>query len=159
MSLSTQFRTALSQSAGQRNAAVDCVDGRRTARLRFDDCNALAAAVAELTLETPELSAASPADLKRLSDSLSRRLTYLLEPIAPIEVDAQECFVQLRSTPPAKDDDGRRYYELIVRRGGAIVLVRYEKSPGQPRIRVPAALTHEVIGRLVGDFAAVLDEL
>ncbi len=61
--------------------------------------------------------------LERISKSLSERLTYLMEPITPIELDAAECIVQLRSNPPQRDDDGRSYYELIVRRGGEISLV------------------------------------
>ena len=46
------------------------------------------------------------------SGSASRwraRLTYLMEPISPIEFDAEGCVVQLRSNPPQRDDDGRSY--------------------------------------------------
>jgi hypothetical protein len=83
----------------------------------------------------------------------------LLEPIAPIETDAQGCTVQMRSNPPQKDDNAWRYYELLIRRGGSIALCRYEKQPTQPRVRIPAVLTHEVVGRLVDDFSATVDSL
>jgi hypothetical protein len=86
-------------------------------------------------------------------------VNYLLEPIAPIETDAQGCSVQMRSNPPHKDDNGARYYELLLRRGGSACLSRYEKQAGQPRMRVPAALTHEVIGRLIDDFSVTVDSI
>jgi hypothetical protein len=80
-----------------------------------------------------------------------------MEPIAPIELDAASCIVQLRSNPPQRDDDGRSYYELIVRRGGEIALVRYRKENGNARRQISATVTREVLLRLVGDFCAVLD--
>ena len=54
-----------------------------------------------------------------------------MEPICPIEIDADACVVQLRSNPPHRDDDGRSYYELMVRRGGEIALSRYRKENWQ----------------------------
>jgi hypothetical protein len=65
----------------------------------------------------------------------------------------------MRSNPPQKDDNAYRYYELLIRRGGSVALCRYEKQPGQPRTRVPAALTHEVIGRLIDDFCQTVDTI
>jgi hypothetical protein len=79
-----------------------------------------------------------------------------MEPISPIELDAAACVVQLRSTPPQKDDDGRSYYELMVRRGGEISLRRFRKEPGMSRQPIAANMTREVLLRLVGDFCAVL---
>ncbi len=92
-----------------------------------------------------------------MAKSLSERLTYLMEPIRPIEIDADACVAQLRSSPPQRDDDGRSYYELTVRRGGDISLVRYRKEPGTPRQQIAANVTREVLLRLVDDFEAVLD--
>ena len=80
-----------------------------------------------------------------------------MEPISPIEIDAQGCVVQLRSNPPQRDDDGRSYYELLVRRGGEIALARYRKENGDARQPIAATVTREVLLRLVGDFCAVLE--
>ncbi len=44
--------------------------------------------------------------------------------------------MQLRSNPPQRDDDGRSYYELIVRRGGEIALTRYRKENGGARQQI-----------------------
>ena len=94
--------------------------------------------------------------LKQISNNLSKRLSYLLEPINPIEVDSEQCLVQMRSSPPAKGEDGTSYYELLVRRGGELRLSRYAKTPGQPRRIVPAQVTREVFLRLVADFSAAV---
>jgi hypothetical protein len=159
MSLASAVVAELAARCGQMNQSFDCVEAGRTLRCSFDRCEALAVTVAELSLETPKLATAEVAALKRVSADLAQRVNYLLEPISPVEADAAGCSVQMRSNPPQCDDDGRRYYELFVRRGGSISLCRYEKQPGQPRTRVPATLTHEVVGRLAGDFAAAIDAM
>ena len=79
-----------------------------------------------------------------------------MEPIRPIEIDADACIAQLRSSPPQRDDDGRTYYELTARRGGELLLCRYRKEPAAPRQIIAAAVTREVLLRLVDDFEAVL---
>jgi hypothetical protein len=65
--------------------------------------------------------------------------------------------VQLRSNPPQRDDDGRSYYELTVRRGGEVALARFRKENAAARKQIPADVTREVLLRLVSDFCAVLD--
>ena len=62
-------------------------------------------------------NAATIDQLKDIANALSKQLSYLLESISPIEVDDEACIVQMRSNPPQKDDDGTRYYELVVARG------------------------------------------
>jgi hypothetical protein len=116
----------------------------------------LACAFTHLSLSSDVLADASPKRLKDLGELLSQRLSYLLEPISPIEVDAEQCVVQLRSNPPQQGDGASSYYELLVRRGGEISLRRYTKQKGQPREISPAHVTREVLLRLVSDFSAVL---
>ena len=91
-----------------------------------------------------------------MAENLSKRLTYLLEPISPIETDAQGCVVQLRSNPPHKDTDRTSYYELLVSRAGELSLCRYTRPAGGTRQLIPAELTREVLCRLAGDFEAVV---
>jgi hypothetical protein len=157
MSLSAKLLGELRAVVGQRHQSLAVAAGQRSVRCNADDCEPLAATVIDLVLETPELASATAFELQAASAELAKRVNYLLEPIAPIELDAQGCTVQMRSNPPQQDDNGRRYYELLLRRGGSIALCRFEKQPGQPRTRVPAVLTHEVIGRLVDDFSATVD--
>lgn len=159
MSLSAQLRTELTNLVGQTNQSVRLADAQRTLRCEADRVEALGVTAIELSLETPELANVALFDLQAASADLCRRVNYLLEPIAPIETDAQGCSVQMRSNPPQRDDNNRRYYELHLSRGGRVELCRYEKQPGQPRTRIPAVLTHEVACRLVDDFVATVEGL
>jgi len=157
MNLQAQFDQELTKlgSGGAATVAVDAAPRRLVCEVA--ERNSLAISFDRLQLATSELAGATVADLQRISTSLSGRLTYLMEPISPIEIDAAACVVQLRSNPPQKDDDGRSYYELLVRRGGEIALARYRKENGNARRQIPATVTREVLLRLVGDFAAALD--
>jgi hypothetical protein len=157
MTLVEQTRTAL--------AAVPAFAGDpRTLSTEHDglrltcDLTALDSLACEFTrfaVRAGKLAAASIDELKRVSEKLAARLTYLLEPISPVEVDAQQCVVQLRSNPPQRDADRTSYYELLVRRGGEMSLCRWSKQPGDVRQALAAQVTREVLLRLVGDFAAV----
>jgi hypothetical protein len=138
-------------------ALVAVADGPRQLACDVVEHNSLAVVFNQLRLATTELASATAVDLERISNALAARLTYLMEPIRPIEIDVDACVVQLRSSPPQKDDDGRSYYELLVRRGGEIALSRYRKESGTPRQQIPATVTREVLLRLAGDFSAVLD--
>jgi len=108
-----------------------------------------------LSLETGVLAGASIERLKEISRRLTEKITYLLESISPIEIDHDQCVVQMRSNPPQQDDDGASYYELLVGRTG-LTLVRYSRPPGCPRQPISAHVTREVFSRLAGDFVAVL---
>lgn len=143
---------------GSGDAAIVEVDaGPRHLRCDVTQRNPLAVSFSRLSLTTSELANADAARLERLGKELAGRLTYLMEPIRPIEHDVAACVVQLRSNPPQRDDDGRSYYELLVRRGGEIALSRYRKDNGGTRQPVAATVTREVMLRLVGDFCGVLD--
>jgi hypothetical protein len=157
MNLQSQFEQELNRhgSGGATVIAVDAAPRRIVCELI--ERNSLAVSFDRLRLSTTELAGATVEKLKRISESLAGRLTYLMEPISPVEVDAAACVVQLRSNPPQKDDDGRSYYELLVRRGGEIALARYRKESGNARRQIPATVTREVLQRLVGDFDAALD--
>ena len=159
MTLAQQILNELQLHVGQQNLALAVSDGPRTVRCQAMQCEPLAVTVTQLTLETTELAGIDLSRIQAASQALCSRVTYLLEPISPIESDALGCTVQMRSNPPQQDDNGRRYYELLLRRGGSVSLVRYEKFPGQARTRVPAVLTYEVIGRLVDDFTQTIDNI
>jgi hypothetical protein len=133
---------------------VDTDNGRIEADLLAVD--AIGCSFLTLAYSTDQLASSSLDELKKISESLISRLTYLLEPIGVVEVDRDRAAVQLRSSPPQKGDDGTNYYELMVRRGGDVTLSRYQKKPGQIREIVPANVTREVVQRLAEDFVAVV---
>lgn len=157
MSLQSQTKLALDRQSAFAGGSQSVSAADAGARLNADlvALDALALAFDHVTVTRDALAAAPIEQLKKLSEALSKKLTYLLEPISPIEVDADQCVVQLRSSPPQRDDNGTRYYELLVRRGGELSLRRFEKQPGNARQAVPAHVTREVFLRLVDDFALV----
>jgi hypothetical protein len=155
MTLKSQAQTALSNLSPsiQTPQALAASDAGQRLTANIVALDGLALAFEHLTLLSDSLAAAPIEQLKRVADALSKRLTYLLEPISPIEVDADQCVVQLRSNPPQRDDNGTRYYELLVRRGGELSLRRFQKQPGGIREPIPAQVTREVFLRLVDDFS------
>jgi len=140
--------------AGRGLLQVQTVDGRVEADLVAVD--AIGCSFQTLAYTTDKLAGASLDQLKVVSESLTAKLTYLLEPIGVVEADSDRCSVQLRSNPPQKNDDGTTYYELMVRKGGDITLSRYSKKSGQLRQIVPAQVTREVLGRLADDFLGAI---
>ncbi|HEY2826273.1 MAG TPA: hypothetical protein VGJ04_01630 [Pirellulales bacterium] len=155
MNLKLQTETALANlsAPGQSPNTLEASDAGQRLTAQIVALDGLALAFDHLTLISDSLATVPIEQLKKVADTLSKRLTYLLEPISPIEVDADQCVVQLRSNPPQRDDNGTRYYELLVRRGGEISLRRFQKQPGGIRENVPAQVTREVFLRLVADFS------
>jgi len=125
-------------------------------RIELAALDGLACSFTEVALTSPKLLGAPLPSLKATAEALSKRLTYLLEPISPIETDSHGCTVQMRSTPPHKEDNVTSYYELLVSREGRLSLVRFRRSAGNPRERIAAHVTREVLVRLVGDMSAAV---
>jgi hypothetical protein len=139
-------------SGGSQTLSVEAA-GQRL-ECEFSVLDTLACAFARFELQSDALASASIERLRAVSEDLSRRVTYLLEPISSIEVDADQCVVQMRSNPPHRDEQRTSYYELLVRRGGALSLCRWTKETGDVREPLLAHVTREVFLRLVADFSA-----
>ncbi len=158
MTLSESFKNALASAgtftSGDRVVAAD--DGPLHLECQLLALEPLACAVMRLSLRADKLAAMDSQQLQSTADSLSKRLTYLLEPISPIEMDSEGCVVQMRSNPPHKETDRTSYYELLVSRAGEISLCRYTRETKSQRQLIPAQLTREVLVRLAGDFAAAV---
>lgn len=148
--------------AGKLNAAqidgtvVSASENGEKLVVRVDRAGTLALSLFELRLETNKLTGAPMPHVRLVAQQLTEKITYLLEPICPVEADAEACVVQLRSTKPQQDDASLAYYELLVRTGGSISLHRYEKPKGGLRREVAMQLTKEVVNRLAGDFLAAV---
>ena len=155
MTLKAQAETALSNLSSFSQAAqtIAVTDGGQELTAQLTGLDALALAFGHITLSSHALADAPIDRLKVVADTLAKRLTYLLEPISPIEVDADQCIVQMRSSPPQRDDNGTRYYELLVRRGGELSLRRYQRQGAGERRSISAQITREVFLRLVGDLS------
>jgi hypothetical protein len=140
-------------AGGARHTLIMDVDGGQLC-CALTAIDQLACAFEEFTFRAPRLENATLPQLDRIAATLARQLSYLLESISPVERDKDGCVVQMRSSPPQKDDDGTSYYELVVRRG-ELALSRYSKVSGQARRTIAANVTREVFCRLATDFSAV----
>ena len=138
-------------ASGPQHVAVE-YDARQL-QCEIETLDRLGCAVSRLNIASPALAAASLERLQSVGQALAARLTYLLEPIAVLECDADEQTVQMRSQPPQRQNRQTYYYELLVGRG-RLELRRYVKDPDQRRRCVAAHLTREVLLRLTGDLAA-----
>jgi hypothetical protein len=156
MSLIEQLTQALSATATFRQVhqTLEFRDAGQRLTCQLWALDSLACALTELEFQSDGLCGANPSRLEQIAASLSKKLSYLLEPIHPIETDADRCIVQMRSSPPRKHAAGTDYYELLVTAAGTIHLARYSRTPGAPRTPIAAQLTHEVLVRLASDFQA-----
>jgi hypothetical protein len=136
---------------GSPQTLLVAVDGGKL-RCALTAADQLACAFEEFAYEAPQLANAPWSQLDQIASALSRKLSYLLETISPVERDQDRCVVQMRSNPPQQEDDGTAYYELVVRRG-ELALCRYSKARGQARRVIPAQVTWEVFCRLATDFS------
>jgi len=153
--LKTKAQTALEQIGSHADipCRLECETNGQRLQAEIVALDTLACAFQYLGVELNSLAAAPVTTLKQVAEQLSRRLTYLLEPITAVEIDAEQCAIQLRSNPPQKDDNGASYYELLVKKGGLVSLSRYKKEPREARRLIPAQVTREVFLRLVDDFS------
>jgi hypothetical protein len=97
---------------------------------------------------------ASTASLEDQAHAIADRVTGLLEPLRLVEVDQPRGVAQLRSEAPARQGDGRLYYEVLRHQTGDTSVARYQSPAGAARHSVPFTLTHEAIGKLVRDLTA-----
>lgn len=105
--------------------------------------------VTELSLSGP-----APSDLRAWAGRTAERATGLLEPLVLHELDTAGGVALLRSRTPAQRGDTLSYYELALKAAGSADLRRYQARPGSRREQVPFALTHEALGKVVGDLTA-----
>ncbi len=93
--------------------------------------------------------------LKSWGDRLSARVTYLMEPLKVLEIDAGGGEVQIRSQNPTPRTEQRGYYEMRLFRNGSLRMERFvfDEATRQRR-QTPCQLTLEVLERLADDIAA-----
>ncbi len=93
--------------------------------------------------------------LKEWGERLSKRVSYLMEPLKVLEVNDQGGEVQMRSQSPTPRADQRAYYEMRLFRQGTLRMERYAfDETTRHRRQVPCQLTRETLERLADDIAA-----
>ena len=93
--------------------------------------------------------------LRAWGDRLAARVTYLMEPLVVQEVDAEAGEAELRSQAPTPRADRKSFYEVRLRREGALHLRRLAFDDAtRRRGLVPCQMTLEVLERLADDLVA-----
>ena len=150
----------LAQAGGPLPATLRVSDANGVqVRVVVNAIDSLSCAIAEIEVFVPQLQSAAFAVLKDWAEQLSRRITYLLEQIGPLEFDEASGQVLIRSIPPDQLPDGTQFYEVILSQHGAgnFLLKRYQSTKGQPgRDAVDMVLTRQVILKLVDDLEATI---
>jgi hypothetical protein len=118
----------------------------------FTAIDGLAVSVRELRFRSPRLTGRARAQAEPWAVELCRKLTYLLEPIGPVEFDDQAGALLLRSTIPHRHEGGVCYYELLLDASGLLTFKRFQcPRPSGQRQPIDLCLTREVFTRLVLD--------
>jgi len=125
-----------------------------TVRLGAECVEQLGSRLTELSLS--RTAPLEGVDLEARAKRIAGRTTGLLEPLHLIETDPQAATALLRSDNPTKRGEDLFYYELLLHQGGGCSLKRYQASQqlGSRRQAVPFNLTHESLGKLIGDLTA-----
>jgi hypothetical protein len=115
--------------------------------LAFDGLDYALANHTELTTEA----------LRNWGNRLASKLTYLMEPLVVLEVDAQAGEAELRSQNPTPKGDRRSFYEVRLRRDASLHLQRiaFDETTRLRQV-VPCQMTVEVLERLADDLVASL---
>src|SRR5205823_5467794 len=127
-----------------------------SATLTADRCDELGCKLWEMTVRRLNAKPLDGAQLQAWADRVAGRATGLLEPLKVVEVDAQRGEALLRSDEPAQKSEQLFYYEVLLKTVGEANVRRYQAShqPASKREQVGYALTHEAVGKLVGDVTA-----
>ena len=131
--------------------------GGRTVEIDFTAVDSLGCAFRELRLSADELKNVPFETLKTWADNLCQKVTYLLEQIRPLELDAEVETVLIRSTPPTQQPDQTTFYEILVKAPGMLNLRRYTRTAQHPdRQPCDVQVTHEVLVKLVNHLLAAI---
>jgi hypothetical protein len=113
----------------------------------------------ELRMRVASLTGAGADVLSKWAQDLCSRVTYLLEQIGPLEIDAEGKQVLIRSKAPDKRDNSTSFYEILLQSQGAglFTLRRYRRDrQNNVREHVDLHTTHELLEKLADDLIATI---
>jgi hypothetical protein len=156
MSLSRKIAGAL--DAGPAPGPLEVRDGAHRLQLHVSAAGSVGVAFDALEFSATDRTSWSSAALKEWADRLAGRVTYLMEPLVVLEVDAVGGEVELRSGAPTAREGQRFYYEVRLSQAGSLRLTRVAYDPEARRRRpVACQMTREAIERLADDLVASVE--
>jgi len=157
MSLSRKIAAALDENtrAYVLPCPVTVEDPPNRLTLNLTALDSVGVAFDSLEFVTTDRQDWSSEALNAWGERLAARVTYLLEPLRVLEIDAGGGEVQIRSQSPTSRADQRGFYEVRLFRQGTLRMERYVFDDAtRQRRRTPCQLTREVVERLADDIAA-----
>ena len=158
MSLSKKIAAALDENtkAYVLPCAVTVEDSRSRLTLNLTALDTVGLAFTTLEFATTSRPEWSSEALKDWGDRLAGRVTYLMEPLKVLEVDAGGGEVQIRSQSPTASRRPSAATTRCASSGkGALRMERFAFDEAtRQRAQVPCQLTREVLERLADDIAA-----
>lgn len=94
--------------------------------------------------------------LRTKAELLADRLTYLGERLEIVDHDRRGMFIQLRSLPPMKDDNGIQFNEINLGRDTVTVQRIAFTRKDEAKQQIPMALSQGMLDRLLSDLRQVL---
>ncbi|WP_165230104.1 hypothetical protein [Aquisphaera insulae] len=123
--------------------------------LHLQALDSVGASLDSLEFNTTDRTEWSSEALNAWGSRLAGRVTYLLEPLKVLEIDAGGGEVQLRSDAPTPRNDRRAFYEVRLFNSGLLRMERIAFDEAtRRRERTPCQLTREVLERLANDIVA-----
>jgi hypothetical protein len=159
MSLSKKIAAALDENT--KVHALPCEvaveEGPHRLALRLTALDSVGVAFESLEFATAARPEWSSDALREWGNRLAGRVTYLMEPLKVLEVDATGGEVDIRSQSPTARNDHRGYYQVRLFKQGRLLMERraFDEASRQPRT-VACQLTREVLERLADDVVASL---
>jgi hypothetical protein len=157
MSLSRKIAAALDENtrAYHLPCAVTVEDGPNRLTLNLTALESVGVAMESLEFVTTDRQDWSSDALKGWGERLAARVTYLLEPLKVLEIDAAGSEVQIRSQSPSGRSDQRGFYEVRLHREGLLRMRRHLFDDATRQRRgTTCQFTLEVLERLADDIAA-----
>jgi hypothetical protein len=156
MSLSRKIVAAAESAAGA-TAPPPAVaaEGAHTLTLDLETASPVGVSCRTLAFRAAR-EAPLPLDaLRAWGDRVAARVTYLMEPLVPVEADALADELLLRSRQPGRRPGRRVYYEARLHAAGTLTLsrVQFDETTRQ-RQPLPCQFTLETLERLADDLVA-----
>jgi hypothetical protein len=159
MSLSKKIDAALDVNTTVHSPPCEIVveEGPHRLALNLTAIDTVGVAFDSLDFATTSRPVWTSETLRAWGEHLAARVTYLMEPLKVLEVDAAGGEVHVRSQSPTARDEQRSYYEVRLFKQGTLRLERRTfDQASRRRATIPCQLTREVLERLSDDIAASL---
>lgn len=153
MSLSRKIVAAVnSGAAAPAPLPLSATEGPHTLTLDLETASPVGVSCRSVTFRVDRDQPLSLDALRAWGDRIAARITYLMEPLVPIEADAIAAEVLLRSKKPGQRPQRRVYYEARLQAAGTLTLGRVEFDEAtRTRQPLPCQLTTETLERLADD--------